>query len=205
MSKSGKKAAKREAQQARGDEQARQTRVRDGTERVNQTFSQFNDDFYGGRRDAYIGYARPQLDDQFADARNKLAFHLARSGLTDSSVRAQKEAELQSMYDTHSRSIADRGEQMATDARGGVEDARANLIRTLSSTGDADAAANQAISRASALSQPKAFDPLGQLFSDFTATLGTQAAMERAEAYGGPKARFNTGLFGARPGAVRND
>jgi hypothetical protein len=65
-------------------------------------------------------------------------------------------------------------------------------------------AANSAISRSAILSQPAAYSPVGQLFADFTGALGTQAAAERAFAYGGgPRPTFNTGLFGPRAGAVK--
>jgi hypothetical protein len=43
-----------------------------------------------------------------------------------------------------------------TEARTSVEDARQDLIRTLSAIGDADGAAKSAVSRASALSKQQA-------------------------------------------------
>lgn len=158
----------------------------------------FNDDFFSGRRQAYIDYASPQLEEQYGDAQKQLTYALTRSGNLDSSMRADKSADLQKMYDLNKQKIADDALSYETQSRTAVEDARANLIATLNATGDAQGAANSAIARSQALSQAPAYSPLSQLFTDFTAGLGTQAAQERAEAAsnGGYKARYNTGLFG---------
>ena len=161
-------------------------------------FNGFNDQFFNGRRQAYIDYAQPQLDTQYNDARRQLTYALARSGTLDSSERARQEGVLQREYDVQRQNIADQGLSYSTQARTAVEDARANLIATLNATGDTEGATNAAIARAQTLSQPAAFSPLGQLFANFTNALGTQAAMERASALSGGAytPRYNTGLFG---------
>lgn len=156
----------------------------------------FNDAFFKGRRDAYVNYAMPQLRDQFGKAGKELTFALDRSGLLDSSVRGQKMSELQKLFDTNEQQVKDKALSSETQARTAVEDARANLIATLNATGDAEGAANSALARSTALSQPEAYSPVGQMFTDFTAGLGTQAAAERSFAAGGPKPTYNTGLFG---------
>ena len=180
----GKKGGGSEAKQARKDEEARQARIREGTTRVNGIFDgQFNDDFFNGRRDAYLDYAKPQLEDQYGDAQKELTYALARSGTLDSSIRGEKVGELQKLYDLNSQQIADQALASSTSSRTAVEDARANLIATLNATGDAEGAANSAIARSAALSQPAAFDPITSLFVDFTNALGTKAAADRAEYY----------------------
>ncbi len=194
------------AGQARADEQARQERIRAGTARIDDIFSQnFNDASYGARKQSYLDYATPQLEDQYAKAQKELVYALDRGGNLDSSTRAQKLGELEQLYGTNKQAVADQGLAYETQARTAVEDARADLIRTLNSTGDADGAANSAISRSGALSQPDAYSPLGQLFTDFTAKLGTQAALERASALSGGaiQPRFTTGLFGGSKTAVK--
>jgi hypothetical protein len=200
----GKSGGNKAANQARADEQARQAKIREGTERIGGIFdSQFNDQFFDGRRQAFLDYARPQLEDQFGDAQKQLTFALARGGNLDSSVRGQKSAELQKQFDLNQQQIADKALSSSTESRNAVEDARSNLVATLNATGDAQGAANSAIARASALSQPVAFSPLTQLFADFTQGLGQQAALERADSLFGRGAggeqigRYNTGLFGS--------
>jgi hypothetical protein len=120
-------------------------------------------------------------------------------------ARSQKEAELRKLHDTSSRSIADQGLSYENHAKSNVEAARSNLISTLNSTGNADATAKSAINQASALAQPPAYSALGQMFSDFTSGLGTQAQLEKnAAMYGTATAPlFNTGLFGAPNSSVQ--
>lgn len=195
-----------EAKAARADEQARQKRVRSGTSRINDIFnSQFNDDFFAGRKDAFSAYASPQLEDQYGDAQQELTYALARGGNLNSSVRAQKTGDLTTKYNLNKQQIADQALASETDARNAVEDGRANLIATLNATGDATGTANQALTRASVLSKPAAFSPLANLFSDFTSTLGTQAALEKANYYSGGQtgSRYSTGLFAPNSNSVK--
>lgn len=156
----------------------------------------FNDDFFKQRRDAYTNYATPQLEQQKSDAAKQLTFSLDRGGMLDSSVRGEKLSDLQRLYDTQKQAVADKALSYETTARNSVEDARANLISTLNATGDAEGAASSALARSQALSAPAAYDPLGQLFTDFTSGLGIQAAQERSYAAGGPKPAYDTRLFG---------
>lgn len=141
---------------------------------------QFTEDFFNQRRQSFLDYAQPQVDQQYGDAQKELTFALARGGLLDSSVRGQKAGELQKLFDLNSQSVADQALSYETQARTGVEDARQNLIATLSATGDTQGAINSALARSAALSQSPAYSPLGQLFSDFTANLGVSAAQDRA-------------------------
>ena len=162
----------------------------------------FNDDFYRGIRDSYTDYAIPQLTEQRDKAAKDLTFSLARSGQLDGSVRGQKSGELQKLFDLNEQQVRDQALAYENQARNNVENARADLIGTLNATGDNQQAVNSALSRATILTQPQAYSPLGQLFTDFTAQLGNQAARERAYAAGGPKPAFNTGWFGGQGNVV---
>jgi hypothetical protein len=165
-----------------------------GTEKT----AAFDDAFFKGRRDAFTNFATPQLEDQYGKTQRELIFSLDRSGNLDSSARGEKMSDLQQMYDIQKQGVADKALSYETTARNSVEDARANLIATLNATGDAEGAAKSALARSQALSAPPAYDPLGQLFTDFTNTLGIQAAQERSYAAGGPKPAYSTGLFANR-------
>lgn len=194
----GGKSGGNEAEKARADEQARQARIRQGTAQINSTFdTQFNDNFFNNRKQSFLDYATPQVEDQYGGAQRELTFALDRAGLLDSSVRGAKTADLQKKYDLTKQQVGDQALSYENQSKASVEDARSNLIAMLNATGDAQGAANSAITRASALTQPAAFSPLSNLFADFTSTLGTQAALEKANYYSGGQtgARYSTGMF----------
>lgn len=199
----GGKSGGNEAAMARAEEQARQQRIREGTTRVNTIFDgQFNDDFFDGQRQRYVDYAMPQVDDQRNKANKELVFAMDRAGQLEGSARADLSGELQKRYELQNQKVRDDGLAFGTQSRTQVEGARGDLVSMLNATGDAEGAANSAVARASALSQPAAYSPLTNLFADFTGALGTQAAAERARAAGGPAPTYNTGLFGPRAGST---
>lgn len=196
--------ASKEAELARQEEEARQARIREGTDKINTTFGQFNDDFFDGIRTSFIDFARPQLDDQYNDAREDLTFALARSGTLDSSMRGEQSADLQKKYDLNLQDITDQARSYETEARTDVEKARGDLVTMLQATGDATGAANAALSRAAILAKPPSYSPIGQLFQDAASAFSTQAALEKSWALGlGPKPKYTTGLYGTPSDSVK--
>lgn len=158
----------------------------------------FDDNFFNGIRDSFTNYAMPQLNRQRDDAAKELTFALDRSGQLAGSVRGQKAGELQRLFDTNEQQVRDQALGYENQARTNVENARSDLVSMLNATGDNQQAVNSALSRSTILTQPQTYSPLGQLFTDFTAGLGAQAAQERAAAASGGmyKSRYDTGLFG---------
>ena len=186
-----------EAKAARQEEAARQARIRQGTRKINRTFRQFDEGFFDKAADSYVDFATPQLNDQYKDAGEELAYDMARRGLDDSSVNAEKNADLSKLFELNRQDIVDKGREYGTKLKGDVQDAKSDLITTLTATGDKAGATSAALARADALSDPPAYSPLTQLFADFTSTLGTQAGLERAYASGSSvKPRYNLGLYG---------
>lgn len=141
----------------------------------------FGDDFFQERRQSYLDYATPQLEQQYGDAQRDLTFALARGGLLDSSARGSRAADLQQLYDLNTQQVSDQALNYETEARNAIEDARSSLIQQLNVTGDVQGAVNAARARSQALSQPPAFSPLSNLFSSFTEGLGNRMAHERAD------------------------
>lgn len=163
----------------------------------------FGDAFFDGQRQRFVDYAMPQLEDQKREADKKLLFAMDRSGNTESSARAGLSGELEKRAGLQRQQVLDEGQNFANTTRTNVENARNDLVSMLNVTGDAQGAANSAMARAAALSRPTGFSPIGNLFADLTGGLATQAAAERAGAFGGPKPRYDTGLFGPRTSAVQ--
>lgn len=190
----------------RAEEAARQARIRAGTKKISTMFDrQFSPTYYDKQRDNYVKYANPQLTEQHTEAAKQLTFALDRRGALDSSSRTSLQADLQKQRALKAAEIKDTANSYRTDAMSNVENTRADLIRTLNATGDAEGAVNDATARATILSRQPAYSPLAAAFADFTAGLGQQAAAERAFSYGaGPRPTYQTGLFGAPSGSVVN-
>lgn len=200
----GKNSGSKAAQQARQEEEARQARIRAGTSKIDETFSQFDEDYFKGLREGYVDFARPELDKQYADANEETIYSLARAGTLDSSIRSDTFGKLEEAHGTALQELYDKGREYQVSGQDAVENARADLVSQLQVTGDSSGAANAALARSKALATPPTYSPVQQLFQDFTSGLATQAALERAEAYGSPtRPRYNTGLFGASPNAVK--
>jgi hypothetical protein len=157
---------------ARADEEARQARIKEGMGKIDSTFKQFGPDFYDRRKQAVMDSTMPQLNDQFQKTKEQLQFNLARSGLTDSSVRSANEAEAQRQMDVGKAAVAGQAQDYANQARQQVEQNRAELVGQLNATGDAQAAAQGALSRSAiAMAQPSV-SPLGLMFQNTTGLLG---------------------------------
>lgn len=201
----GKNAAAKAAEGQRNDETARQGRIKDGTASINTAFDdQFDDGFFDDLGQSYVDFARPQVDEQAANARKKLTFALARNGTLDSSMRTTQNEDLTRDVNRGLQDVADKGREYSTSARTGVESSRSDLVSLLQSTGDNVGAANAALARAETLSRPPAYSPIGQLFTDYTAGLSQQAAFERAAALGyGTPASSGAGLYAPKRTAVK--
>ena len=171
------------ATDSRVAEDNRQQRVNDGVAQIDQTFGQFNDQFYDGRRQAFQTYAAPQLDEQYADARKNLVFALSGAGIRDSSVGATRLGELERDYARRRVEIADQAQGYAQQARSDVEGARSGLVQQVNSTGDAAGASNAAIAQARSLSVAPSFSPLGQVFQNVTAGIANGRAASEDAAY----------------------
>lgn len=141
----------------------------------------FDDAFWNNRRQSYIDYAQPQIDDQRDDAVKQLTFALDRAGTLDSSVRGSKLADLQKLYDKNELQLNDQAQAYVNTGRSSVEDARANLITELNATGDAEGAANSARARAVSLAAPPQYSPIQNAFQDFTSVLGNQYAQQQTQ------------------------
>lgn len=157
------------SEEVRKREEERQARIRQGMGAIDKNFSAFNDDFFNKRRDDYVAYATPQLNEQYDDALTRLTAALSRSGALQSSEGAKRQGKLKRDFQLQRQGIVDKGSELSNQARSDLENARSSLVSDLYATADPAAAAAGAQARAKIASQTPGFTPLGQLFQDITA------------------------------------
>lgn len=174
------KAAERQAREARQREAKRQADLKLGRSHIDSTFSQFNDAFFDQRRNDYMAFGLPQLDDSYQSARKNLIFALQRSGNLNSSAAGGRMRDLKTQYERNKQMLDQKAQGYANTARSDVENNRAQLIQMLSATVDPAAAAKDSASRAAIIAQPAPFDPFTAVFSDVTAGLADAAAARKA-------------------------
>jgi hypothetical protein len=158
-------AARRAAEEAKRAEVRRQRNIQDGQGIIEEMFGQFNDDFYGQRRQSYVDFATPQLDRQYQEAMNSLVRSLSRSGNLNSSVRAQSMSDLQRQYQEALGTIGSQGAQYANQQRANIEAQRADLIQRNASLADPGVMRGLVESSVGSLSNAPTYTPIGTLIN----------------------------------------
>jgi hypothetical protein len=152
----------------------RQSRVGAGQAQIDQAFSGFDDAFYQGVTNDFVGALTPQLTRSFDDAYRQLTLQMAASGNSESSSAARKFGRL---YERQKDTLADiqsQGLDRAAGVRSQTEGLRRDLVQQNSVAADPSQAAAAARSAASSVAPPSALPSLGDVFGDIVqgATLG---------------------------------
>lgn len=164
---------RRQAEEARQREEKRKADILAGTARIDENFNRFDDNFYGQRRQAYLDYATPQLDQQLAEARKQLTFALGGAGQLRSSAATDRLGRLMQDYELQRAGLVSEADNQAQQLRTQVANSRNTLIDQLNASADPDAAYNNSLARASLIqSTPNSFSPLGQLIGNAAAGVG---------------------------------
>ncbi len=151
-------------------EKARQARINTGETEIDKAFSGFDDSFYKQRAQDYVSYATPQVVKQYQNTRNNLAYALARNGLSKSGAAVKNNQALTDTENQNLSNIANEGQNEANTLRGNVASQKTNVVNQLISSADPTAARESAATATAGLSAPGAFQPIGNLFSDFSNT-----------------------------------
>jgi hypothetical protein len=182
----GKPPEDNSAQIARQQEDERRARVSQGTAKVDEAFSRFDQPYYEGVGKAYQDYYAPQLDRQYQKARDQLTYSLADSGGMDSTAAGARFGDLTAEYGVQKQQVADRAIGAQQDLRGNVEQNRSELVRQLETGSGVESTAQTALARAGSLSAPPQFSPLGDLFQQFTGNLRNSVALQNVGYQGLP-------------------
>lgn len=188
---------KAEAEAARKKEAERQAAIKTGMESINNQFAGFGDDFYGGRRSAILDYYQPQLDDQMKKARDALTFAFARAGTLNSTMAADRTADLTKQYDLQKAGLVSNAEGDAANLRNSVANQKSSLIGQLNATGDANQVANDALAATQQIyAQRPNYSPLGDIFGGIAGGIGNMIGANQ-------QASYNQAYFGGRSNAAR--
>lgn len=169
-----------ETRDARLREEERQARIEEGTAAVDSTFNTFDDSYYDGIVSNYMDYYQPQLDNQFDNATDDLTFALARAGTLNSSIAANKQADLTTQYNDALSSFLSQATGAANQQRQRVGQEKSSLISLLNQTADADRIANEALARTQQIYQEQpSYNPIGDLFGGFAVGVGNYLDQRR--------------------------
>ena len=169
--------AKRAAAQQRADEEARQARIAQGRQSIDDTFnSTYNDDFFNNIGKTYTDYYNPQVDQQYEDAKKKLTFNLGRQGILGSTEAGDQFKKLEDKYGQERQNIANNALQAGQTARGNVEQQRNQLYSINNSTADPAAAAASAQNALKNITTQPSLTSLGNLFAEFLNNASAPAA-----------------------------
>ena len=180
------------ADRRRQAELERQAKIDEGRAIIDDTFSQFDDEFYDQQTKNYLDFATPQLTDQFNEAAKKLTLQLADAGLLNSSIAAEKRGALDKRKGTFERQIADKAKQFSNKSLQNIEAAKSDLMNQNMNLANPSLIASQAATRAELLNQLPVYEPLIDLFASATEGLATQADLERRGKARYPNLLFNT-------------
>lgn len=189
------------ASEAAKAEAARQERIKQGLSGVNEAFAGFTPTFYDQRAQAYVDYALPQLASQYQTTRNQLLQNLSSRGLLKSTAGKQQMSTLEKQSQSARQQIAEGGRAQSMELQRGVEDRRNSIIGQLYQSADPAGARASAVGTAASFTQPSAFAPLVNMFSNLANTYYTDALLEAARQ--SPVPTYAGGSFGmVNPSAV---
>jgi len=172
--------AGREASRARNEELARQGRIARASGETRQKFRDvFSDDYYAQELAKYKAAYEPDINRQHAQAKQQMLGALMRAGLFDSSVAAKKAGEAEEALASARNEVTQRGLQAQANRKQDVAAAENTVIGQLINTADQGAAFENAASAIRTNSTPMPTPMLGQIFTDLSAGLATQADLER--------------------------
>lgn len=163
--KQARRDAKRAEEEAKAKEAQRQADIALGNQRIDDAFSQYDDNFYSGYKDAYAGNFNPQIDKQYAAGVDKLTAALAGRGQLTGTVGINKMGEMAERRDEARAQVGNDAANAAADLRGRVEKQKTGLYSLNQASADPQGISARAIAESTSLAAPPAYSPLGEVFA----------------------------------------
>lgn len=181
---------KRAALQAEREELERQQRVSQGTIQIRKQFDDtFNVPYYKNIEKNARGVYEPQINEQYQNALRQMSAALMRAGLGSSGIASQMGGELMLQKGLATQDKRAKIQGLINARKGDVANAENITLSQLANTADPFAAQAQAANLIDANRADPGYSPLGQLFTDASAGLATQADLERSN-----QNRYNWGV-----------
>lgn len=168
------------AEIARQQEAARQARIQQGQQGIDQAFAGFDEPFYQNYQSQYSGYYAPQLDDQYSQAVKRLTLQLAQTGNLTGSAGADQLANLRKSYDQNKLNISNQAIAATNELRSNIDNRKSQLYADNRAAADPGSAASAAASAAQYLQPTAPSSPLADVFGSFFQNLGNIAALNNA-------------------------
>lgn len=171
--------AARQDAQMKADEAERQAKIKAGQAKIDEAFGQFNEPYFAGFQNTYTDYYKPQIADQYAEARGKLIAALAGRGVLDSSIGGNALARVEKQRAEAEGTIANQAVDASNQLKSQVEQTKTNLYNLNRSAADPEGIAARATGEATAIAAPRALSPLGQIFANSIAPFVTFNNVDR--------------------------
>jgi len=149
-------------------EKQRQAAIDTGMANIDKQFAGFDNGFYDKVGEQYRNYATPQMTTEYMNTKNNLAYALARNGLLNSGAAVEKNQSLGNELARQEGNITNAAQDQENQMRAKVQDAKGNVTNQLISSGNPTIAREQAAEATAGLRAPTAFQPIGNMFGDWT-------------------------------------
>lgn len=189
--------------QQQAEEENRQERVRQGQAGIDLAFSQYGPEYYDKYKTDYVAAQTPQVEDQYARAKDKAIAALAGRGILKSSIAGNTFADIEKTRADALGDVANQASDATNALRTSTEKAKTDLYSLNTSSTDPSAIAARAIGEASAFAAPPTTSRMGELFGSVLAPLVSYARADAYSPYGGRiRSFFNSPTTGAGSGRV---
>lgn len=168
-------------QQAREQEQERQSNVSAGNASIDNAFGGFNDDFYKKIGSDYTSAMTPQVTKSYDDAYRQLTLQMASTGNLESSSAARKFGALYGRQKDTLADIQNQALDREAQIRSTVDSTKRDLYGENSVAADPSQAAAAAQSAASSVNVPTTTPTLGDVFGDIVQGTAITAALNNLQ------------------------
>jgi hypothetical protein len=186
---------RREEAQRRGD-------IRTGQRNIDRNFRQFDDSYYGGVRDDYLGAQTPQIQRQYDTAGGKLSAALADRGVLNSSIAGNAFGNLERTRTEATSDATNQAFDVENAFRDRVEKSKSNLYSLNQAAADPKMIAAQALGQTTALTPPQSTSQLGDIFASVLAPFANFARADMYNPAGGRVQNFFAPSSGGGSSAV---